>query len=97
MSALTDLGWKGEYESCGALPSRHGATETLGFEVPQLLHEVAGLHQGHVSEVEVTEDLVLEPSRSLLVGSGQIQATTVTLETLLVVVTVLVSWVGKCY
>ena len=47
--------------------------------------------------MEVTEDLVLEPSRSLLVGSGQIQATTVTLETLLVVVTVLVSWVRKCY
>ena len=30
----------------------------------------AGLHEGHVSEVQVAEDLVLEPPGSLLVGTS---------------------------
>ena len=40
--------------------------------------------------MKVAENLIFEPSRSLLVWSSQIETTTVTLETLLVVVAVLV-------
>ena len=96
-SVNSDLRRKRKYESGGALPPCHGAAQTLSLEVPQLLHEVAGLHESHVGKVEVAEDLILKPPGSLLVWSSQIETATVTLETLLVVVTVLVSWVGKCY
>ena len=40
--------------------------------------------------MEVAQDLILKPPGSLLVWSSEVQTTTVTLETLLVVVTVLV-------
>ena len=40
--------------------------------------------------MEVAQDLILKPPGSLLVWSSEVQSTTVTLETLLVVVTVLV-------
>ena len=86
----SDLGRKRKYESGGALPSRYGAAEALGLEVPQLLHEVAGLHEGHVGKVEVAEDLIFEPPGSLLVWSSQVQSAAVTLQAFLVVVTVLV-------
>ena len=33
------------------------AAEALGLEVPQLLHEVGALHEGHVGEVQVAQDL----------------------------------------
>ena len=78
-------------EAISTLPG-HRAAEALRLEVPQLLHEVTGLHQGHVSKVKVAENLIFEPSRSLLVWSSQIETATVTLETLLVVVAVLVSY-----
>ena len=44
--------------------------------------------------MKVAENLIFEPSRSLLVWSSQIETTTVTLETLLVVVAVLVQVAG---
>ena len=89
-AAKSDLGRKRKYESGRALPSRHSAAEALSLEVPELLHEVAGLHESHVGKVEVAEDLIFEPAGSLLVWSSEVQPTTVTLETFLVVVTVLV-------
>ena len=49
----TGLRWKREDESGRALPSCDGAAQALGLEVPELLHEVWALHQGHVSEVKV--------------------------------------------
>ena len=42
--------------------------------------------------MKVAENLIFEPSRSLLVWSSQIETATVTLKTLLVVVAVLVSY-----
>ena len=49
-----------EDERDGALAARHRAAQTLRLEVAELLHEVAGLHQRHVREVEVAQNLVLE-------------------------------------
>ena len=40
--------------------------------------------------MEVAQDLVLKPPGSLLVWSSEVQSTTVTLQTFLVVVTVLI-------
>ena len=48
----------------GALPPGHGAAQALRLEVPKLLHKVAGLHQGHVSKVEVTQNLILKPGKT---------------------------------
>ena len=48
---------KRKNEGGGALPSRDGATQALGLEIPELLHEVGALHEGHVREVEVAQDL----------------------------------------
>ena len=90
LSVKSDLRWKGKYESGGAFPPRHGATEALSLEVSELLHEVAGLHESHVSKVEVAQDLIFKPPGSLLVWSSEVQSTTVTLQTFLVVVAVLV-------
>ena len=89
-SVNSDLRRKRKYESGGALPPGHRTAQTLSLEVPQLLHEVAGLHESHVSKVEVAEDLVLKPPGSLLVWSSEVQSTTVTLQAFLVVVTVLI-------
>ena len=38
----------------------NGASEALRLEVPQLLHEVRALHERHVGEVKVAQDLVEE-------------------------------------
>ena len=46
-----------EDERGGAFPPGDGAAEALCLEVPQLLHEVGALHEGHVGEVEVAQDL----------------------------------------
>ena len=89
-SVYSDLRRKRKYESGGALPPGHRAAQALSLEVPQLLHEVAGLHESHVGKVEVAQDLIFKPPGSLLVWSSEVQSTTITLETLLVVVTVLV-------
>ena len=35
----------------------NGASEALCLEVPQLLHEVGALHERHVGEVKVAQDL----------------------------------------
>ena len=90
------MGWQREDEGGGALPAGDGTAQTLRLEVPQLLHEVRALHQGHVREVKVAEDLVFEAPRSLLVRAGQIHAAAVALEALLVVVVVLVQARGLC-
>ena len=39
------------------------AAEALCLKVPQLLHEVGALHERHVSEVEVAQDLQEEADR----------------------------------
>ena len=44
--------------------------------------------------MEVAQDLILKPPGSLLVWSSEVQSTTVTLQTLLVVVAVLVQVAG---
>ena len=85
-----DLRRKRKYESCRAFPPRYSAAETLSLEVPKLLHEVAGLHESHVSKVKIAEDLIFKPPGSLLVWSSEVQSTAITLQTLLVVVTILV-------
>ena len=89
-SVYSDLRRKRKYESGGALPPGHRAAQALSLEVPQLLHEVAGLHESHVCKVQVAQDLILEPPGSLLVWSSEVQSTAITLQTLLVVVAVLI-------
>ena len=65
-----NLRWEREYEGGGTLPPGHCTAKALRLEVPELLHEVTGLHEGHVSEVQVAEDLVLKPPGSLLVRTS---------------------------
>ena len=89
-SVYFDLRRKRKYESGGALPPGHRAAQTLSLEVPQLLHEVAGLHESHVSKVEIAEDLIFKSPGSLLVWSSEVQSTAITLQTLLMIVTILV-------
>lgn len=70
--ALTSTGLRRqrENESRGALPPRHGASERLWFEAAELLHEIRALHQSNVCEVEITQDVILEPSGPFLVRAG---------------------------
>ena len=86
----TSLRGQREDERGGTLPPGHRAPQRRRLEVAQLLHEVRALHEGHVGEVEVAEDLVLEPARPLLVGPAEVHPTAVALEALLVIVVVLV-------
>lgn len=90
--ALTWAGLRrqGEDEGGGALPAGDGAAEALRLEGTQLLHEVRALHQGHVGEVQVAQDLVFEAARPLLVRPGEVEPARVAPQTFLVVVVVVV-------
>ena len=53
----TSLWRKRKYERRWTLSSGHGTAQTLRLEIAELLHEVGALHEGHVREVEVAQDL----------------------------------------
>lgn len=96
--ALTWAGLRrqGEDEGGGALPAGDGAAEALRLEGTQLLHEVRALHQGHVGEVQVAQDLVFEAARPLLVRPGEVEPARVAPQAFLVVVVVVVQWRRLC-
>lgn len=89
---LTGTGLRGqrENERRGWFSSGDGAPQRLRLERTQLLHEVRALHQSHVSEVQVAEYLVLEATRTFLVGARQVEAAGIATEAFLVVVVVVV-------
>lgn len=55
-----------EYECGGRFAPGDGAAQGLGFKAAQLLHEVAALHERHVSKVQVAQDLVFEAASTFL-------------------------------
>lgn len=73
-----------------AFPPGDGTAQTLRLETAELLHKIGAFHERHVREVEVTQDLVLEATRPLLVRARQVQAAGVATQTFLVVVVVIV-------
>ena len=74
----------------GAFPPGDCTAQTLRFETAELLHEVRAFHERDVREVEVTQDLVLEATRPLLVRARQVQAARVAAQTFLVVMVVII-------
>lgn len=92
MVKLTRASLRGqrEDERGGRLAAGHCTAQGLGLETAQLLHEVRTLHEGHVGEMQVAQDVVLEAARALLVRPRQVQAARVAAQALLVVVVVVV-------
>lgn len=89
----TGLRWQGKDKGGWTFTAGDCTTQWLRLKAAQLLHKVRTLHECDVSEVEVAEDVVFETASAFLIGTGQVEATRVTPEALLVVVVVVVqSW-----
>jgi hypothetical protein len=74
----------------GAFPPSDCTAQTLRFETAELLHKIGAFHESDVRKVQVTEDLVLEATRSLLVWTRQVQTARVAAQAFLVVMIVIV-------
>lgn len=87
--------WRKRKDQSGrGFPSRYGTAQALGFKGSQLLHEIRTLHKSHVSEVQVTKDVIFETASSFLVWPCQIETTGIAAQTFFVVVIIIVQQRG---